>query len=156
MTKVMSSHRDHAAGAPSESMALFPENSGNHAVPGSLNDDLMVREVITNAIKRSTKSREEIAEEMSRLLAVSVTERMITAFTSESKELHRWPGAWDRAFCAAVGDDSLLKCRVEAAGYKVIDSIEADLLDLGREMLRQKRAAENAAMLERRLAGVVL
>jgi hypothetical protein len=138
------------------SLPLFGESSSINSLPGSLNDDLLVREVITEAIKRSNKSREQIAEEMTRSLALSVTARMITSFTAESKELHRWPGAWDRAFCAAAGDTRLLFCRVEAAGYKVVDATEASLLDLGREYLRQKRAAEKVSMLERRLQGVDL
>jgi len=93
---------------------------------------------------------------MTRLLGVRVTERSLTAFTSESKELHRWPGAWDRAFCVAVGNDDLLKCRVEAAGYKPIRDEEIQLLELGRQYLRRKRANEEAEMLERRLAGADL
>lgn len=135
------------------SLPLFRENSSIQGVPGALNDDLLVREVITNAIKGSGKSRDQIAEDMSRSMAIPVTARMITAFTSESKELHRWPGAWDRAFCAAVGDDSLLKCRVEAAGYQVIDAAQSELLALGREYLRQKRASAQVELIERRLAG---
>jgi len=81
---------------------------------------------------------------------------MITSFTTETKELHRWPGAWDRSFCVAVNNNRLLFCRVELAGYRVIDATEADLLELGKETLKQKRAAENAAMLEKRLQGVDL
>jgi hypothetical protein len=138
------------------SMALFPDNSTTNAVPGSLNDEALVREVISEAIKRSGKSREQIADDMTRGLARPVTARMITAFTTETKEQHRWPGAWDRAFCAAVGDTRLLFCRVELAGYKVINDAESDLLELGRETLRQKRAAEKAALLEARLRGVDL
>jgi hypothetical protein len=139
-----------------KSLALFRKESASNCVPGALNDDLLVREVISDAIKRSEKSREVIADEMSRSLAIQVTARMISSFTAESKELHRWPGAWDRAFCAATGDTRLLFCRVELAGYHVIDDEEADLLELGREMLRQKRAAEKIAMLERGLQGMEL
>jgi hypothetical protein len=148
------SRSEYPAAAAPQSLPLFQKNSPIDVVPGSLNDDLLVREVIGNAIKQTEKTRKQIAEEMSRSLAVAVTARMITAFTSESKELHRWPGAWDRAFCAAVDDDSLLKCRVEAAGYHVINESEAELLALGREYLRQKRAGDQVALLERRLAGV--
>ena len=88
--------------------------------------------------------------------AISVTARMISSFTAESKELHRWPGAWDRAVCAAVNDDTLLKCRAEAAGYVLIRDEEIELLELGRQYLRRKRANEEAEMIERRLAGVRL
>jgi hypothetical protein len=136
------------------SLPLFAQNSSIQHSTGSLNDDLMVRNIITASVKRCGKTREQIGEEMSITLAITVTARMLTAFTSESKELHRWPGAWDRAFCFAVGDDALLKCRVEAAGYRVITVAEAELLDLGREYLRQKRAAERMAMIEAGLRGM--
>lgn len=135
---------------------MFEQNSSSNVADGSLNDDLLVREVVTAAIKRSDKSREQIAEEMSRTLGVRVTARMLTSFTSESKELHRWPGAWDRAFCHAVKDTQLLVCRVERAGFWVIEKDEYDLLALGREYLRQKRASEKVALLERQLAGLEL
>lgn len=116
----------------------------------------MVRGVITRSIKCSEKSRDQIADEMSELLGVPVTGRMITSFTAESKELHRWPGAWDRAFCKAVGDDTLLKCRAEAAGYLVISGSDIQLLELGRQYLRRKRADAQAAALEAQLSGVEL
>ncbi len=134
-------------------MPLFGLASSNDVPPGSMNDDALVREIITDAVKRSGKSREQIAEEMARTLGLTVTARMITAFTSESKQLHRWPGAWDRSFCVAVNDVRLLFCRVELAGYKVIDATEFELLELGREYLRQKRASEKVALLEKRLQG---
>ena len=134
-------------------MPIFRESFSTKPPQGSLNDELLVREIITRSIKQCSKSREVIAEEMSSSLDLAVTARMISSFTSKSKELHRWPGAWDRAFCAAVGSNDLLFCRVQRAGFKVIDQGEADLLELGREYLRQKQAAENIALLEQKLRG---
>jgi hypothetical protein len=153
MTKVTTSGTQLRPDEPSASLAICNGNSANHVVPGSLNDDLLVREAITVSIKRSGKSREQIADEMSRTLAIAVTARMISSFTAESKELHRWPGAWDRAFCAAVNDDTVLKCRAEAAGYQLIKDEEIHLLELGREYLQQKHAAERIHHIEKLLAG---
>ncbi|MDR3797983.1 MAG: hypothetical protein P4K93_07510 [Terracidiphilus sp.] len=156
MSEINSSRSKSRAQVSGKSLPLFPENSSNKPLPGSLNDDLLVRGVVTASIKQSNRSRDQIADQMSALLSVPVTARMITSFTAESKELHRWPGAWDRAFCAATGDDTLLLCRVEAAGYRVIKGEEIQLLELGKQYLRRKRADEQAAMLERQLAGVDL
>jgi hypothetical protein len=128
----------------------------NSSIPGSLNDELMVRSVLTASIKRSGLSREVIAERMAVLLGVTVTARMMTAFTSESKELHRWPGAWDRAFCRVVGDDALLLCRVQAAGLRMIGPEEEKVLSLGKEYLRRKRADLSLAAIEQDLQGVDL
>lgn len=124
--------------------------------PGALNDDSLVRGIITSSIKQSGKSREQIAEEMSESLAVQVTARMITSFTAESKELHRWPGAWDRAFCQATGDHRLLIFRVERSGLHVINDDEHDLLELGRQYLLRNQADDQIVRLQRRLRGVAL
>jgi len=145
-------------------MEEFTEKSSTKAQPtlfdspqsGRLNDESMVRSVVTSSIKRCGKSREQIADEMSDLLGIQVTARMITAFTAESKELHRFPGSWDRAFCQATGDNRLLVCRVEAAGFRVITAEEEKLLDLGREYLRRKRAEKKLAALESDFEGVDL
>jgi len=141
---------------PQGSLPLFQGTSSAQWQLGSLNDDLLVRSTVTDAIKRSGKSREQIADLMAALLGIAVTARMIAAFTAESKELHRWPGAWDRAFCAATNDDRLLKCRIELAGYRVITETEAELLEVGRQYLIHKRSEQQIDLLERQLAGVDL
>jgi hypothetical protein len=121
-----------------------------------MNDATAVRSALVESIRRSGKSRETLADEMSSLTGTKVTTRRINAFSAESREDYRFPLELLRAFCFATGDFSLL-CRIaELLGLRVIDSTEVDLLELGREMLRQKRSAEKAAMLERRLQGVDL
>ena len=94
---------------------------------------------------------------MTALLGMRVTEKMLNSYTGESNQTHRWPAAWDRAFCQVTGDDTLLVCRVLATGrLYVITEVESHLLELGREYLRQKRAAEKSELLERRLRDVEL
>jgi len=126
------------------------------ALPGSLNDAAIVRGVLVDSIRRCGKSREQIADAMSFYAGTEITVRRLNGFTAESADDYRFPAELDRAFCAATDDSRLLFCRVELAGYKVISESEAELLDLGREYLRQKRAAENVALLEKRLVGVDL
>jgi hypothetical protein len=125
-------------------------------LPGSMNDDLLVRSVITDAIKLSGKSREQIAEDMSYLLATDVTARMLSAFTAESKEQHRWPGAWNRAFCYATDDYRLMTCTLAAAGVRAVTAQEESLIELGRLYLRRKRDEEKAAALRLDFEGVEL
>jgi hypothetical protein len=148
-----SSHPQSASREAASSLPLFDEKQ---ASMGSFNDDLQVREIVTSSIKSSGKSRQQIADEMSLLLGLRITERMITSFTAESKEMHRWPGAWDRAFCQAAHDDRLLRFRAELSGLQVIGSEGAALLELGRQHLIQKRAAALIEQLERQLQGVSL
>lgn len=127
----------------------------NFGMPAE-NDDAMVRTAISRAIRNSSKSRDQIAEEMTTILGVHVTGSMLNDFTASAKRLCRWPAAWDRAFCAVTGDIDLLICRVRAAGFMVIGSVERDLMELGREYLRRKRADAATAELEQRLREVKL
>ncbi len=122
--------------------------------PGSMNDAALIRAIVVDAMKHCTKSRAQIADEMSLLVGTQVTERMLNAFAADSREDHRFPSELARAFCAVVGDDRLLTCCAEAAGLHVIDETGWELLELGREYLRQKRSASAVAGLEKRLAGV--
>lgn len=112
-----------------------------HISHGRSRDAVILRRLITEEIKRSDKSREQIAEEMSRSLAIQVTARMISSFTAESKELHRWPAGFDIAFCEAVGSYRLLAERVKRAGFRMIGPEEERFIALGKAW-EQKRRAE--------------
>ena len=65
------SHTNSDSDYPAKSMEEFQQKSVS---AGSLNDDLLVRSVITRSIKLCGKSRAQIAEEMSYVLSISVTE----------------------------------------------------------------------------------
>jgi hypothetical protein len=155
-----SSSRHHRP-SPAKGARRFPVvGQGNlfsvtdSAIPGSMNDGAMIRAVITEAMKNCPLSRAQIAEKMSRLVGMTVTERQLNNFSADSREEYRFPSELERAFCAVVGDDRLLTCRAEAAGLHVIDEHGWELLELGREFLRQKRAAIAIAQLEKHLEGV--
>lgn len=128
----------------------------NFPLPGSLNDGQLVRGVLIEAIRKCGKSRAQIADEISRSTGRDLTEISLNKFTAESRTDYRWPAELDRAFCAATGDDTLLRCRVEMAGYKVIGSEEMQLLELGRQYLMRQRASAQVSALEQSLAGVDL
>jgi hypothetical protein len=116
----------------------------------------MVRQAISAAIRRCSRSREQIADEMTRLLGIRVTVAMLNDYSATAKRQHRWPAAWDRVFSSVTGDNELLTCRVRAAGLIVIGPTEWELLELGTEYLRQKRAAEKLTRIEQSLKGVDL
>jgi hypothetical protein len=119
----------------------------------SLDVDATVRRALHVAFRRSSKSRQEIADEMSRLLAREVRVSMLDAFTADSKAGHRFPAAWLPAFCVVTGNPQLLCMLARAAGYHLITDDEAMLIELGRAHLAQKTAAQKIADLEQRLKG---
>jgi hypothetical protein len=120
--------------------------------PGSCDDDAVVRGLITDSIKRSAKSREEIAELMSQFTGQKITLRMLNAYTAEAAERHRFPLSFARAFCVAVGDWLLLNFIAERAGFRVIDARDTQVLEVGRSYLAQRKIASRMTELERQLA----
>jgi hypothetical protein len=132
----------------------LPFDRDETPLPGAFNDSELVRGVLMLAIKRSGKSRAQLADEITHLTGRELTEISLNKYTAPSRSDYRWPAELDRAFCYATGDDTLLRCRVELAGYLVITKEEAKLLDLGRQYLVRKRSAETIDMLERSLQGV--
>lgn len=124
-------------------------------MPGELNDEGVVRAIVTDAIRNCSKSREEICEEMTRLTGTSVTLRMLNSYTSEAAERHRWPSQFTRAFCHVTGDWSLLRCITERSGFHLITKAERELMELGRQYLIRKQADEAIGKLEKRLHGRV-
>jgi hypothetical protein len=121
--------------------------------PGSLNDESIIRGIVTESIRNCNKSRDQIAEEMSALCGDRITVRMLNSYTSEAAEQHRWPAQYTRSFCHVVGNSKLLRCITERSGFHLITDEEAQLLELGKQFLIRKRADEQIALLEARLHG---
>jgi hypothetical protein len=119
-------------------------------------DTTFVRQALVAAIRQCGKSRAQIADEMSQLTATEVTVRRLNAFTAESREDYRFPIELARAFCMATGNYELLFGLVVRSGLHVISDTELELLELGREYLRQKRANDRVQMLEKKLGGIDL
>ena len=158
-----SSRVQYSTTASSQSSAEFSKSSAvrqqteipfqREPLPGSFDDSAIIRGVLIRAIKESGRSRAEICDEMELLLARPFTVRMLDGFTADSRSDRRWPAEFDRAFCKATGDNTLLACRAEMAGLHVISAEEMLLLDLGRQFLIRNQADEKIAILQKRLHG---
>ena len=107
-------------------------------------------------MRKCPRSRAEIADLMSALTGTSVTEIQLNKYASDSREDYRFPCELQRAFCVVTGDYRLMTYAAQATGLLLVDAEDAALLELGREYLRQKRAASNIAALETKLSGVPL
>lgn len=91
--------------------------------------------LVTEVIRNSSRSRAQVADEMSRLLGISVTERMLDCYTAESKEKHRFPAAFVPAFCRATADFRLLYLLAERLGFAVIEAWQVPVLELGERVV---------------------
>lgn len=125
--------------------------------PASMNVDLRLRAVLSEAIRRFAGDRYELAARMSRLLGAEVTKAQIDAWTADSKEhSHRLPAAYLPAFCAALGDWSPLRLLAETGGKtldtdphvniaKQIGQLDAELEEL-KTRVRQKERVRRQAL----------
>lgn len=125
-------------------------------MPGSFNDELVIRGMVTEAIKNCGKSRQEIADAMTYLLGTQVTKRALDSYTSEAADQNRFPAQYLRAFCHVTGDWSLIHCVVERSGLHMVTATEQKLLDLGRQYLRRKQAEKTILAIEREFEGIQL
>ncbi len=101
----------------------IPNMAENPGRPSALpatppNVDSALRQLITDVIRRSSKKRLQIAQELTELLGTRVTEGMLNDFSSESKKAVRFPLAFSAALCEILDDDSvgLLGVRRECLG----------------------------------------
>jgi hypothetical protein len=94
-------------------------NSVNKSV--LLTDDA-VRLLVTKIIRDCPKKREAIAEELSKLLDLTVTVHMINDWTKHAKKKARFPLAFIEAFSLVTGDERL---RELAAGRGIVTAARA-------------------------------
>ena len=121
--------------------------SGLPDMPGAGDDDAMVRAILTDTIKHCPKKRLQIAEELGAAVNRQITEAMLNSFTAESKENHRWPLAWTRAFCQVTGDWRLLRALTERAGYQLITTKQVRLLRLAEQLVARESSDRGLRLL---------
>src|SRR6266481_622671 len=109
-------------------------------MPGSFDDDAVTRGLLADGIRKCGLSRDQIAERMSFLLSFKVTSHMLNGYIADSKENHRFPFAWTRAFCQATGDWRLLRYIVEKAEFLLLTKEDADIVTLGELVIQQENA----------------
>jgi hypothetical protein len=118
---------------------------GLRDAPGALNMRSAVRSAMYDAIKRSALTRWEIAAKMSELTDQEISKFMLDAWTSESKEGHRFPLEYAAAFCRATGDTKVLEIVCQPVGMFALggpDALRSQKQQLTEQMaeMRQKTA----------------
>lgn len=92
---------------------------------GSLNLGEKLRLALCSALKQSTRSRHQVAGEMSHLLGFEISVHQINAWTAESKDGHRFPAEYLPAFCKATGSSEPLELLAEASGMFALPGKDA-------------------------------
>jgi hypothetical protein len=117
-------------------------------VPGSMDYDTELRNVLSLAIKESPFSRHEIAARMSDLTGADISVHMLNSWTAESHENHRFPFAFAAAFEVAAESKSLQLLLARKRGSLVLMGQEAMDAELGliRRNMAELRRRETALM----------
>lgn len=104
------------------------------AMPGSANFDLELRALLAKALKQSTKSRAQIAADMTDLIygdtdAGSITAAQLNSWTATSHEAWRFPAAFLPAFLMATGATFVLERLADKCGCQILVGEEAVLAE---------------------------
>ncbi len=128
------------------SLDLFDIPIAPAPVGGSLDYATELRCVLSDALKRSPRSRHEIAGRMSELTGQDITKSMLDAWTAESKSPWRFPFEFAAAFEAACESTCLQELLGRKRGSRILVGEEALLAEMGRiqktkdELTRRERA----------------
>ena len=122
-------------------------------IPGKLNIDATLRELVSIALKHTKFSRYEVAAKMSKLVGREITKSQIDTWSAESKENHRFPLAYLNAFIESTGDTTILRLICEKAGGYFIIGKDALKLELGKTYEQLKELSKKKKLIENALKG---
>ena len=108
---------------------------------GSFRRTEAVMEALKAVLKACFLSREQIADEMSRLLGENVSVNHIANWAAESKNGYRLPLEWAAAFSIVVNDNSVIKAAFEGSGINVLDDSEMAFFEIGKA-IEEKRESD--------------
>jgi len=90
--------------------------------------DSELRKLLSKLIRQSNHKRRQIAEEMSRLTGLHISERMLNDWTSEYHRSARFPAFLIEPFCQAIRNDELQR--------RLVSERLRELIDLGEKAER--------------------
>lgn len=99
-----------------------------------------VREALNIALKHCELSREEVAEEMSRITGDRITVNHLNNWTADCKKSEwRFPLEYAAALMVVTGDYGILQAALKGTGLRIINQEEAKLLEYGRILVEEKQ-----------------
>jgi len=108
---------------------------------GSFRRTEAVQEAVRMALKGCLLSREEIADEMSRLLGEEVSKNHIANWAAESKNGWRMPLEYAAAFSVITNNNEVTKAAFEGSGINVLDDSEMTFYEIGKAV-EEKRESD--------------
>jgi hypothetical protein len=116
---------------------------------GTLDVSSILRQLISESLKKSPLSRFQISAKMSELIGSEITKFQLDSWSAESKESDRFPLEYFPAFIIATGDKTILKVICEKCNGLFIQGEESLHLELGRldftkrQVVKKERAIKD-------------
>jgi hypothetical protein len=101
-------------------------------IGGSLDYATELRHVLSDALKKATRSRYEVAARMSELTGQQLTKEMLDSWTAESKKPWRFPFEYAAAFEEATDTNCLQELLGRKRGTQILVGHESLYAELGR------------------------
>ncbi len=120
---------------------------------GSLDYAQELRHILSDALKKSPKSRYQVAAEMSELSGQEITKAQLDAWTAESKTPWRFPFEYAAAFEAACATTALQELLGRKRGSRILIGEDVLLAELGRLEKQETEIALRKRLLKNRLKG---
>lgn len=115
--------------------------------PGALDINMQFRHVLSDEIKKSPKSRHEIAARMSELLGHEVTKHQLDSWTAESRDGWRFPLEYLPALEVALETHEVLTWLASIRGARLAVGREALETQLGKvEHMKSELRKQEAAL----------
>jgi hypothetical protein len=147
---------------PARQGALFlVKNAGKKAIvdkksiiPGSMDLDAQVRELVSEGLKQTPLSRHEVAAHMSMALGRDFTKTTLDTFSAESKGGHRLPAAYTSALAVVTGDTSIISIICEAAGGAFVPDAEILKIELHRLQGEKRELKEREQLIKKLIEAI--
>ncbi len=110
--------------------------------PGFLDCGSRIRAILKQSIKRSPKSRHQVAATMSDALDCDISKCMLDAWTAPSHEGHRFPAEYVIAFVKACGNCLLIEELARLCGGRFVPGPELAAYEIGRLSAEESRIRE--------------
>jgi hypothetical protein len=105
--------------------------------------DSALRKLLSNLINQSSKSRAQIAEEISVHAGQRISKRMLDDWTAESKKPARFPAFLIPIICEVTGDDRLQRWVIGKRLSKLLEfgELSEEVLSLDRRIQRSRKTS---------------
>jgi hypothetical protein len=112
-------------------------------LPGALNYNKVIRRLLSDLLKATPLSREDVAAHMSELTGDTITKHQLDSWTAESREGWRFPLEYLPAFEVAVETTGLIAWASSVRGGKILIGKEAIDAEIGKlERLKEEASSE--------------